>query len=131
MKFTFAKIKDAKSVLSTLKPRGHGDEMNPLRDWAIGLFLAVLMFLAGVAYIAHDFYSQFGQSNTQVVAEAQTVVYRDAEVKSFAEEYATKEKMFNALRSNVRYEPPAPILEESEDTEEEVTEPLADNPTSE
>jgi hypothetical protein len=82
------------------------EDMNPLRDWAIGLSVAVLVFIGGISFIGYDFYSQFGSAGEEAAIEAQPVTYRDKEVRAYAEHYTEVENTFNKLRSNRAYVPP-------------------------
>ncbi len=103
MKLKFKKSKNGKAFFLTLWRNGVHDYINPVRDWTIGLAVAILVFLCGVAYISFDFYTQFGAPKDTVYVESQSVGYRDVEVKKYAEQYIEKERVFNELRKDRSY----------------------------
>lgn len=88
------------------------EPMHPMRDWMLVLGCAVLIFGAGVAYSAYDFYMQFWVPQEIDAVEEKKVRYKDKEVQSVAASYAEKEIRFNKLRENK-----APLPEEVPETE--------------
>jgi hypothetical protein len=92
--------------------------MHPTRDWMLVLGCAVLIFGAGVAFSAYDFYMQFGVPQEIDAVEEKKVRYKDKEVQSGATSYAEKEVRFNALRANK-----APLPEKVSETEDMSVQP--------
>lgn len=132
MKLNFRKTIGGPSFFSRFSKPGDHEFVNPLRDWTIGLFVAVCIFLGGVGAIGLDFYLQFGAPNEAVPVEEQTVVYREREVVQYAEEYNKKETRFKELRTHT-VSVPAKVEEVASTTTaatEEVA-PLADESTDE
>lgn len=94
--------------------------MNPMRDWALGLCVAILFFLVGAAYIAFDFYDQLGGIATIEVEDApQPIVYRDKEIIFYADMYSKKELRFNTLRGEAPVVAPLATTTEDVVTDEE------------
>lgn len=103
-----------------------GEFVNPLRDWTIGFIAAVLVFVAGIAYAALDFYVQFGAPRTEVTIEQTPVQYREKEVLYHTELYRERERLFDELRRDRRFVPFVPqIVNDASDTFELETVPLA------
>ncbi len=76
-----------------------GDYMNPLRDWTIGLTVAVIFFVGGVSAIIFDFYTQFGVNIGADDGNKKNIpVYSTSEVRTFARQYAEKSDEFEKLR---------------------------------
>lgn len=99
--------------LSSHHKRSTWEYMNPVRDWTVGLGLGAMLFVAGVSFIVLDFYNQFGVTAPEAVLSEQPITYREKEVKLYAEQYAEKERRFNALRKvHVFHEAP---VSESQD----------------
>jgi len=119
MKLKFKKSKDGKAFFITLWRNGVHDYINPIRDWTVGLFIASFIFLAGVGYIAFDFYTQFGASENSIHVESESIRFRDVEVKRYAESYSEKERVFNALRNDRTYVIEVEIEESADVLEEE------------
>lgn len=100
--------------------------INPSRDWMFVLSAAVLCFIAGVAYTAHDFRSQFSPT-AATSNESSGVSYPASDVIRYAEIYNERESAFTELRDEAHAEPGA--FRESESSLREGTEtqtPLAE-----
>jgi len=98
MKFNFKQSKKNKVFLAKWWRDNMHEYLNPTRDWTIGLFVAVLLFVLGIGYIGFDFYIQFGAPKDIVYIETQSVGYRDVEVKRYAEQYDERERIFRELQ---------------------------------
>ncbi len=105
MNFKFASHRHVGSYFLKFFKKDGGDYTNPVRDWTLGLFFAVTLFFAGVVYIALDFYEQFGTSKEALVTEGKSEVYREKEVRMFAEIYSQKEQVFMELRGEKKPDP--------------------------
>ncbi len=101
MKSNFKLPESITNIFASFFVKDEGDYTNAVRDWTLGLFIAVLLFFIGVLFIALDFYSQFGVVAEFTAQDTKTETYRDKEVKMFAEEYSEKQKTFNELRAEV------------------------------
>lgn len=122
MKFSF-KIFSNKGSLATLFSKGGtGYVMNPVRDWTIGLMVATICFLVGVAFISYDFYTQISQDpKKDLVVESKPLVYKEKEVIRYAGLYAEKASTFNKLRE-VKHVPISETVDDSKH-EEKIKEP--------
>lgn len=109
MKQLTAQFKKIRTLFSRRKRATTGDYMNPLRDWTIGLCIATFTFLAGTAFIAYDFYTQFGVQTvtSDVAAQNNKLMYPKAEIFNLADSYREKESYFEKLR-NARKAPLTP-----------------------
>lgn len=111
--------------------------MRPTRDWMFILFCAVLIFNAGIIYSAFDFYTQFGEPQTNNAIEGKQIRYRDKEVIRVAKLYAEKETQFLSLRAHKPPAPEVPVVENASSTPEisevnnDETIPLAETPIDE
>ncbi len=68
--------------------------------WSIGLGLATLFLILGVAYISFDFYTQFVAGDDEVVPVGTNSRYSAEEVERLAETYTKQEEFFNELRAD-------------------------------
>lgn len=114
-------IKNIRHIGGVFKKKSKKKEVtltNPLRDWSIGLILAVVLFISGVLVIVFDFYFQFVSPEIPEVTE-KPLIYRENEVREYANLYNEKAKEFKALRNAQVYIPPTA---QSTTTEEELLE---------
>lgn len=71
----------------------------PLREWAIGLFVSVTLFIISTAYIGYDFYMQYqGIGNPTTITDESVVTYQEKIVSSMLALYRERETEFNRLR---------------------------------
>jgi|GEM_PF-2498073 len=124
MKFNLSNF-TKKKHLTLIGVSGSSSRLHSLRDWAIGLALAVVLFLGGVSYIAFDFYTQFGVEKEQVTGGT-PLQYNASKVHMYAEKYNEKERAYEGVRSAPRAETPT-IIKEQEPTPTPA-EPTADVP---
>lgn len=104
--------------------KGKSDEMvNPLKAWTLGLFAATAVFLAGAIFSALDFYFQL-VSPPEPMIEEKPLIYKEHEVREFAEEYRQKAQDFSELRSQAP--DPLPIEPAPEEDGETVAEEPSD-----
>jgi hypothetical protein len=103
MKFNLIARKSKKQTPFSVSRRSTIGYMKPLRDWTVGLAVAVVTFLSGVSFITYDFYRQSGVPTQEVTAEYEPVVYQEKEVIRFSEMYEEKERAFNTLRERRVY----------------------------
>lgn len=108
MKFGL-KTHTGKKHLALVGESGSSNHLHPLRDWSVGLGLAVLVFIGGVTYIGYDFYAQFIIEAKEVSAES-LIHYHSEKVRMQAEEYDKREQKFNELRGGRKVEV---VVEES------------------
>ena len=106
MKINIKKFRKAKKLFSKVFKKGSSPSelINPIREWIIGLSVAVVVFSSGIAFTAFDFYTQL-VSQTEIVIDEKPLVYRQNEVKFYAEFYDEKEQAFEALRLYKEYVP--------------------------
>ena len=138
MKFQLTALKKKKH-LALVGESGTSNRLHSLRDWSIGLALAVLVFLGGVSYIAYDFYTQFITQTGDTFDES-SIQYHPEKVRRYAEEYKRKEEAFselNTMRSEggVTEESttvtPSPVTDEIPPTEAFLEGGVAGNPIAE
>ncbi|MFZ2253349.1 MAG: hypothetical protein WAW13_04250 [Minisyncoccia bacterium] len=98
MKFNFRKILQRETLFSAFKKQDLF--LNQSREWIRGLILAAGIFIAGIVFIAFDFYTQFYVSPESIEVPAQEVIYREKDVRAYADKFDAKERSFNALRVN-------------------------------
>lgn len=83
-----------------------GEQLNPARDWMIGLLCAVIGLCAGIGIIAFDFYTQFGVARAiQNNVQKSISPYPTADVRRLTDEYEKREAAFTKLRNSVVREP--------------------------
>jgi hypothetical protein len=111
-------IKDIKKIFKKTAKRKRVELIHPLRDWSIGLAIAVFGFFGGVTAIAIDFYFQLVSPITPEVEE-KPLVYKEEEVVRYASQYNERAQIFNEHRSTQIY---IPIVEEVATTTEEDSE---------
>lgn len=124
MKFDLSNFKKKKH-LTLIGVSGSSSRLHSLRDWAIGLALAVVLFLGGVSYIAFDFYTQFGVEKEQV-SGGTPLQYNANKVHMYAEKYNEKERAYEGVRSAPRAK--TPVVIEEDESVPTPAEPTADEP---
>ena len=129
MKFSIRKILQRETLFSAFKKQDLF--LHQSREWIRGLVLAAGIFIAGILFIAFDFYTQFYVSPESIEIPAQEVIYREKDVRVYAEKFDAKERAFNALRTNrqpVVTPPPVvtPVSPATTTRETESKPPLAD-----
>ena len=124
MKFNLSNF-TKKKHLTLIGVSGSSSRLHSLRDWAIGLALAVVLFIGGVSYIAFDFYTQFGVEKEQVTGGT-PLQYNANKVHMYAEKYNEKERAYEGVRSAPRVKTPTAIEEDEPVVVE--TQPTADEP---
>ena len=123
MKFNLSNF-TKKKHLTLIGVSGSSSRLHSLRDWAIGLALAVVLFIGGVSYIAFDFYTQFGVEKEQVTGGT-PLQYNANKVHMYAEKYNEKERAYKGVRSVPRVKTPTaieedePVVVETQSTEDE------------
>jgi hypothetical protein len=98
MKWSLKKQKRASTTHSHAGRKG----MHPMRDWMIGLGVAVIVFAGAVTLIAHDFRVQFilpPELNATTTVE---VKYSESDVEWYAKRFNEKDAHFNSLRAETR-----------------------------
>lgn len=105
MKLNLKRLKNFGKGIQNIHTQKYKDFINPSRDWLVGLFCAVVVFIGGMVFIAIDFYIQFEMPSNETIFDVQTMKYQDKNVIYFAEIYTEKEKTFNQLRG-IRFNPP-------------------------
>jgi len=115
MKLNFRKKKGTAS----LKPRKGQRDMHPVRDWMIGLFTSVIIFLVGAAAIAYDFRVQFVLPPELPETTTGGVTYSEQDVMHYAEQFQEKDARFNALRSGTEDNPSFAPVEEASSSDED------------
>ncbi len=120
---------------------------NPVREWTIGLGVALLCLIGGVVGIAFDFRTQFGATSEEAAYEQKASTYQANEILFYAQQYTDRENAFNVLRKNGKGEVvsetrtevavPEAVVSEEEiiepgntteiDTVEQVTVPLVEH----
>ncbi len=102
--------------------------LHPVRDWLIGLSIASLVFLGGVAAVVYDFRIQFVLPLEATDTTAVSMKYSEQDVRHYAERFKARDLEFTRLRGIV-----APVedvaVEISGNTDETV--PLADDESDE
>lgn len=98
MKFNIRKILQRETLFSAFKKQDLF--LHQSREWIRGLVLAAGIFIAGMLFIAFDFYTQFYVSPESIEIPAQEVIYREKDVRAYADKFDAKEKAFTALRTN-------------------------------
>ena len=124
MKFNLSNF-TKKKHLTLIGVSDSSSRLHSLRDWAIGLALAVVLFIGGVSYIAFDFYTQFGVEKEQVTGGT-PLQYNANKVHMYAEKYNEKERAYEGVRSAPRVKTPTAIEEDEPVVVE--TQPTADEP---
>lgn len=126
MKFESKILERIREFFSKLVTREVGAYMNPMRDWTLGLSIAVLVLLGGFSYFAFEFYVQFGIPEADVVGEKTAVSYNEKEVRFYAKQYETKEAVFNQLRQDMKpLSSPVQVETLTATTSDTVEKPLA------
>jgi hypothetical protein len=97
--------------------------IHPVRDWLVGLSVAMLVFLGGAAAIAYDFRIQFVLPPEATESTAVTMKYSERDVRHYAERFEARDVEFAKLRGVVV--PRADIVSEVPENTEE-SQPLAD-----
>ena len=105
MKLNLKRLKNFGKGIKNIHTQKYKDFINPGRDWLVGLFCAVVVFISGIVFIAIDFYVQFEVPSSDTILDVQTIKYQDKNVIYFSEIYTEKEKTFNQLRG-IRFNPP-------------------------
>ncbi len=96
LKFKTGKQKKVSHV--TLEQSSAPEYTNPMREWTIGLGVAILLLVVGGVAIGFDFYKQFGAPSKPTSLEQKASEYNDAGVRFYANEYREREQAFGALR---------------------------------
>ena len=101
-----------KKHLTLIGVSGSSNHLHSLRDWAVGLALATIVFVGGASYIAFDFYTQFGVEKEQV-SGGSPLQYNANKVHMYAEKYNEKERAYEGVRSAPHVKTPT-VIEEDE-----------------
>ncbi len=95
--------------------------MHPVRDWFIGLVLAILT-LGGVSLYAGYTFMQHTSSGAVSVEHTAPVRYEAEDVADALERYRTRNERFQALRVGLPYVPPRAVEQEKVGTSTSATE---------
>jgi len=104
--------------------------INPVREWALGLGISTLLFLALSGYFGYDFYTQYNRGDTGAPLDGSITTYREKDVQSVLEVYRARQDQFELLRKDrsaivVPVLPPAEAPSTSSQENEESVTPLA------
>lgn len=125
MKFQLGNLRSKKKI-TLIGESGTSNQLHSVRDWAIGLGIATLVFLGGVSYVAYDFYTQFVIKANEV-PEDSTIQFHPEKITRYAHEFENKENAYNELRGK-KIE--VVIPEEKNSESQEVTEQPQTSPSS-
>ena len=100
MKFSINKIFQRETLFSAFKKQDLF--LHQSREWIRGLVFAAVLFSGGISFILYDFYTQFYVSPESVEVPVQEVIYREKDVRAYADRFDAKEREFNALRMSRR-----------------------------
>jgi hypothetical protein len=95
------------NVISRILKGGSHEYINPVREWLVGLMIAMIAFVSGIIFIALDFYEQLEASPDDVAVEHFN--YKETDVKYYADQYRQKEQIFNKMRKSSLYVPPVTV----------------------
>jgi hypothetical protein len=100
-----------------------GALMNPVRDWVIGIFTALLVLVAGLLYASYFFWYR-----VHAVPEGNTVgteltSYEKEKVDETLRLYSDRKKRFETLRGEVGFGPVIPISDNELSTSDEALNP--------
>lgn len=108
-------IANFKSKFLNKKPAVRNPQlMHPDRDWAIGLFIAALIFLICGFWSIHVYFKNRAAAIPQIEDPAGVTVYRDSVVKEALKVIESRKKNFERLHSGLV--PPTAAIEESATT---------------
>lgn len=122
------KLGGFKKVFHKTLGKKRGELIDPLKAWTRGLIAAVVVFIVGATLSAVDFYLQL-VSPDEIVVDEKPLIYREHEVREYAELYNEKAQTFNELRDGLWQPPPPPTEEDEPDSSEE--EIVAEEPIDE
>ena len=115
----------AKRILHTSKGLKNPRLMHPVREWWIGVVVALLIFLVSASWSVQTYVNN---QNTNVeesgLDNTEDVVYRESKVTESLEHFAERERVFDDLLNNVDQNK---VIESVEDTINSVEAKVPDN----
>lgn len=118
----------AKRILHTSKGLKNPRLMHPVREWWIGVVVALLIFLVSASWSVQTYVNnqntnveESGSENTEVV------VYRESQVAASLEHFAERGKVFDDLLNSVDQNEVIESVESSEDTSNLIEAEVSDN----
>ena len=134
MKLPLPKISLLTHIVHPSKEAHRRRLIEPVREWALGLTVSVVLFLILAGYAGFDFYQQSQFAGVEAESGETLVVYKERDVVSALEYYRTKEESFKKLRTDrsavfVSPSPQGAVASTSEVSEPAI--PLAEQPVAE
>ena len=88
--------------------------IHPVRDWLVILSAAIVLFLAGEAYVGLLLLQKQQEDISEYTVEVETVQYRQERVDAVLETYRAKKERFDTFRAEQATNTPAVELEDAE-----------------
>ena len=114
-------IKMARHVLRRSQGRPDNRIIHPLRDWLIGLSIAVLMLVTLSIYAGSLFFTEKNNDIDAYSVDIETVTYEYERVNNVLETYRARETTFDKLRS---FAPESSLNSLGEDEEDDESEEI-------